>query len=401
VCDPPYHLTQVSRKGSARQNNPETPHGRTKLGSTGFMGKTWDGGDIAFRVNLWNEVYRVLKPGAYLLAFGGTRTYHRMACAIEDAGFEIRDQIQWIYGSGFPKSKNIGNGQGTALKPANEPICMARKPLEKGLTVEQNVAKWGTGAINIDACRVEVANDDRLQLGGTYGPDRKNGSGMFIKDGKGTYGREGEASADKRYNENGGTNFALKPGTRGGDTKGRWPANVMHDGSDEVVACFPNQTSGANPTRRGSPKFRNTYGTFDGQEVCEPSRGAEAGSASRFFYSPKASKYDREAGLPEAGRDSSRNADQPSMNGGDGNPYNRGVTTVRNHHPTVKPTELMQYLVRLVTPPNGLILDPFLGSGSTAKAALIESFNIIGIEIDPEYVAIAEARCRTLQVKLF
>ena len=331
----------------------------------GFMGKAWDSTGIAYNVNLWREIYRVLKPGAYLLAFGGSRTYHRMACAIEDAGFEIRDQIQWIYSSGFPKSLNIGNGFGTALKPAHEPICMARKPLEKGLTVAQNVLKWGTGAINIDGCR--IATDEALEGGATGKRTALMNMGGFNS--RPNHSRAGEASAERRYNEKGSTSFAATPGARSG-TQARFPANVIHDGSDEVLAGFPQQTSGANPTRRGSAKFKNAYGEFAGQEECEAARGAESGTAARFFYTAKASKNDRNSNS-------------------------------KNHHPTVKPTDLMQYLCRLVTPPGGLILDPFLGSGSTAKAALIERFKIIGIEIDHEYAAIAEARCRELQVKLF
>jgi site-specific DNA-methyltransferase (adenine-specific) len=157
VTDPPYHLTQVSRGGSPRQNDPKTPFGRTRLGSKGFMGKTWDGGDVAFDPETWREAYRVLKPGGHMLAFSGSRTYHRLACAIEDAGFEIRDQLMWLYGSGFPKSRNIGEGRGTALKPAHEPIVMARKPLAEQ-TVEANVVAFGTGALNIDGCRLDSGN---------------------------------------------------------------------------------------------------------------------------------------------------------------------------------------------------------------------------------------------------
>lgn len=459
VTDPPYELTSARPGGRS-----DATKGKV-MG--GFMGMKWDGSGIAFNVDLWREVYRVLKPGAHLLAFGGTRTYHRMVCAIEDAGFEIRDQIQWIYGSGFPKSLDVSkaidkmhgverevvgigtvtgarkgstiddgngytpgrtfqnsepvqnlitapatddaktwNGWGSALKPANEPIVLARKPLDKGLNIAQNVLRHGTGAINIDGCRVEIDSDDRLQKVGTYGPDRKNGSGMFIKKGKGIYGREGEVSADRRYTDNGSTNFAAKPGPRGGDEKGRFPANVIHDGSPEVLDHFPYQQSGANPTRRGSPKFRNTYSTFEGQEECEPARGAEEGSAARFFYCAKADKSDRNHGLD--------GMTPKHIRRDDGQPYGMNTNTHRpdgserkpvppqqNHHPTVKPTDLMRYLCRLITPPGGLILDPFLGSGSTAKAALMERFRIVGIEMNREYLDIARNRLNEIQISLF
>jgi site-specific DNA-methyltransferase (adenine-specific) len=410
----------------------------------GFMGKAWDSTGIAYNVNLWREIYRVLKPGAYLLAFGGSRTYHRMACAIEDAGFEIRDQIQWIYGSGFPKSldvskaidkasgvvredkfeglgRNIGptgnkkceacgkwlvsgtpcqcprpqdlpqsdeakqwNGFGTALKPAHEPICMARKPLEKGLTVAQNVLKWGTGAINIDGCRINYEVVD----GGSLATNPQLRS--HINAG------------------NGGNIIAHEPDRRVvvPNQSGRFPANVIHDGSGEVLAGFPQQTSGANPTRRGTAKFKNAYGEFAGQEECEAARGAESGTAARFFYTAKASVTDREQGCDGLDDKTLAYSNQAQAETARGNDHKgkSGINTTKqrkNHHPTVKPTDLMQYLCRLVTPPGGLILDPFLGSGSTAKAALIERFKIIGIEIDHEYAAIAEARCRELQVKLF
>ncbi len=299
VCDPPYEL--------------------------GFMGRKWDASGIAYDLEVWRQALRVLKPGGHLLAFSGSRTYHRMACAIEDAGFDVRDQIMWIYGSGFPKSLDVSkaidkaagaerevvsrsengiaggtgkhagqadaygyaatfnitapatddarrwSGWGTALKPAHEPICMARKPLVG--TVAANVLRYGTGAINVDGCRV------------------------------------------------------------GGE---RWPANVIHDGSDEA-----------------------TDGLRD---------------AARYFYTAKASGEDRDEML----------GDVP-----------------KNVHPTVKPTDLMRYLVRMVTPPGGLVLDPFTGSGSTGRAAMLEGMRFVGCELSPEYAEIARARIRFTLGPLF
>lgn len=345
----------------------------------GFMGKKWDSTGIAFDINVWKEAYRVLKPGGHMLAFSGTRTYHRMVCAIEDAGFEIRDQLAWIYGSGFPKSKNMGvmvdkkngvkargraipaasthfpngkyaegktkltgnewagveykpetdeakkwNGWGTGLKPAQEPIVLARKPLSES-TVAKNVVKHGTGAINIDDTR--VATTDK------FGGGAKGSSGFAQG-----YTNEGWVE---------------------GNEKGRWPANVIHDGSDEVLGLFPDSKGGAFPNKRG--KSVNT--TFaSGQETVGGARQMnDDGSAARFFYCAKANKQDREKD---------------------------------NNHPTVKPTQLMRYLVRLITPPNGVVLDPFNGSGSTGKAAMLENKNYIGIDLSADYIKISEARIK-------
>ena len=452
VCDPPYEL--------------------------GFMGKSWDASGIAYSVEMWREALRVLKPGGHLLAFSGSRTYHRMTCAIEDAGFEVRDQIMWVYGSGFPKSLDVSKaidkarvediepvrvvwrairtamdadglkskdlaphfdnchprlidhwaardtdsqpslptmaqwrklrellalggtydsevarlngrkgeagdayqnaevlgehtgktpgfvgerfgvvdnsirarsdaarqweGWGTALKPAHEPICVARKPLVG--TVAANVLAHGTGALNIDGCR--VPHGDQLRAGT---------GGMPRHDEKTPRGREGEASAERRYTENGGTNFAAAPGPRGGDAAGRWPANLIHDGSDEVLAAFPDAKGQQGITAARSQG--DVYGAVNASHIGVETRN-DTGSAARFFYCAKASKSDR----------------------GD------------NTHPTVKPTELMAYLVRLVTPPGGVVLDPFMGSGSTGKAAMCEGFRFIGIELDAGYLEIARAR---------
>jgi len=299
VSDPPYGLT--------------------------FMGKGWDRGVPG--VEFWQEALRVAKPGAHLLAFGGTRTFHRLTVAIEDAGWEIRDCMMWLYGSGFPKSHN-GPWGGTALKPAWEPVIVARKPLSG--TVADNVLRYGTGALNIDGCRVGA--DQTVTKPRSSALHRPSGS----------------------MNDNWSGVVDPTPHS------GRWPANVMHDGSAEVVAGFP----------------------------------ADEG---RFFYCSKASRTDREEGcdnLPAR----IVNTDTPpgtlganSPRAGAGRLHEEGV---RNFHPTVKPTDLMRYLCRLVTPPAGLVLDPFCGSGSTGKAALLEGLRFVGVDLDPAHVAIAEARCQ-------
>jgi DNA modification methylase len=282
---------------------------------------------------LWaKEALRVLKPGGHLIAFGGTRTYHRMACAIEDAGFEIRDQIGWCYGSGFPKSRNIGNGRGTALKPAWEPIVLARKPLSER-TVAANVLKWGTGALNIDACRVEGESGN-----GVWGTNNKT-----CQDGRMFNGSpKGETYRSQKH------------------PQGRWPANLCHDGSDEVVALFPQQKGGGAPARRRSDKFSNTFGAFKGERVEGSGVGPTSGSAARFFYCAKASKKER--------------------NG--------------SKHPTIKPLALIRYLVRLVTPPGGTVLDPFAGSGTTGQAAKLEGCKAVLIEREPEYHADIKQRLK-------
>jgi DNA modification methylase len=364
VTDPPYHLTTGKKGGTGMASlNENSPAGRSRIG-TGFMGKKWDGGDVAFQSATWELLLRVAKPGAHLLAFGGTRTFHRIWCAVEDAGWEIRDTIMWLHGEGFPKSSNQDGdwlGWGTALKPAFEPILLARKPLIG--TVVENMMAHRVGALNIEACRIP---------GGAGGD------------------RNGEQSADRRYADKGATNFAPTPGPRGGDARGRWPANVMHDGSDEVVAAFPAEAGAAAPvTRRGSDKFRSTYGAFAGQEEVGHFHG-DSGSAARFFWCPKASKQDRNAGLEGMPRKA------VNWSSGDQSPGTfQSPNTDReneNFHPTVKPTELMQYLCRLVTPKGGIVLDPFMGSGSTGKAAFREGMSFVGIDEEADYVEIARHR---------
>jgi DNA modification methylase len=491
-----------------------------------FMGKRWDY-DVP-SVEEWREAYRLLRPGGYLLAFGGTRTYHRLVCAIEDAGFEIRDQIGWAFGSGFPKSHN-GEWGGTALKPAWEPICVARKPLEG--TVEENWRKWGTGALAIDACRVETS--DSLG-GGAYAKNPTEREQMWGADAGNSWVR-------------GGAGEFVQP-------DGRWPANLIHDGSDEVLAAFPTapgqmaKASTSDTQRAG----QNTYGNMvRGSNGSEPRN--DAGSAARFFqtcqsdytddlwqdlnlpsahaatvdanslqqrravffvlvhvakkalpegllwdvslskepttpatptqlralataltqtirsidsrywlgllhakfslnlnhvqsvvlrtqtgtttitlshwlsdgsaepvtfnitpqnlgvgervsalssgvesarfkYCAKASKSDRNEGLEGRTPRNEPAHRKTNLDATADNPYLRGVTERLNTHPTVKPTALMRYLCRLVTPAGGLVIDPWAGSGSTGKAAVLEGFGFLGFEREAEHVEIANAR---------
>jgi len=294
-----------------------------------FMGKRWDY-DVP-SVEVWQECLRVLKPGGHLLAFAGTRTQHRMAVRIEDAGFEIRDMIAWVYGSGFPKSKNLDGewqGWGTALKPALEPITVARKPLDG--TVAANVLAHGTGALNVDGCRVGTSKN-------VPASPKKVGASKHTVSMPGNTGSSGWDA----------------------DT-GRWPANLIHDGSDEVVGLFPDgaPAKAGRTAKRGGSNWhgRDGLGTPDAIGTWPADAG---GSAARFFYCAKTSKRDRGEG---------------------------------NNHPTVKPTDLMRYLCRLVTPPGGVVLDPFMGSGSTGKAAVAEGFCFIGIEREAEYLEIARRR---------
>lgn len=396
VTDPPYHLTTNKKGGTGPASlNLNSPAGRARI-STGFMGKAWDGGDIAFRPETWAAVLRVLKPGAHLLAFGGTRTYHRMVCAVEDAGFEIRDSIQWHYGSGFPKSRNLDGdwrGWGTALKPATELIVLARKPLSEP-SVAANVMRWGTGAINIDGCRVHGED----AMGGEYVVKRlKPGATL-------------NATGGNWRPEDG-------PEYRGTMKLGRWPANVIHDGCEEVLEAFPDapgQILDAS-TDNDARKTQTVYGAMRRGRGDEPSadsendgavgfkmkpgaRRADAGSAARFFYCPKASPSDRDDGLDNFEIKQHVQFATAKGTSGKASSISAGRDTRRaNTHPTVKPTELMRYLCRLVTPPSGTVLDPFAGSGSTGRGAILEGFNFIGIEREEEYVSIARARIQAAQ----
>jgi len=451
LTDPPYHLQSIVKRFGGPDAAPASfgkESGAYKRHSRGFMGKRWDGGDVAFRVETWAKVFRVMKPGAHLLAFGATRNYHRMACAIEDAGFEIRDMMQWLYGSGFPKShnvaggidrrkdwhslarlgaaiktartrlglsqteaarrvglidgaatlggggymwfetgrlptreewtkiksalglanefdasfeaaereviakhrgtspgtnmrnglggqqdKNVGDitrslselarkweGWGTALKPANEPVCLARKPLSEK-SIAANVIRWRTGALNIDGCRI--------------------GAGELIQ-------AQGGISHNRNvYGENFGK--AYEGAGREYQTSGRWPANVLHDGSAEVLAGLPDSVARPvqpqNLKKSGSGESKGNYD--------------EETSAGRFFYTAKADTDER------AGSD----------------------------HPTVKPLDLLQYLARLITPPGGSVLDPFAGTGTTGEAAWREGLHATLIEADPASCEDIRRRC--------
>jgi len=386
VTDPPYHLTSIverfGKEGSAPAKDKD---GAFQRQSVGFMGKEWDGGDIAFRKETWELFMKVLKPGGHLLAFSGSRTYHRMAVAIEDAGFDIRDQIMWLYGSGFPKSlhlgksidKKLGNkrvktgqtkihgikgmpqsegrtaigagsfgqeveeeitvgtseweGWGTALKPAHEPIVLARKPLSEN-SIVANVLKHRTGGIHIDACRIEYANENDRS-----GWHKTGGGGKGYMDTNTFKIREISPEEIQERTKN-----------------GRFPANVMHNGLEEDWA--------------------------------------------RYFYCPKTSKAEKNKGLENlpikktssmSGRRDSHDMEGYSI---DNDVTGRFVTEKQNVHPTVKPVKLMKYLCRLVTPKGGTVLDPFMGSGSTGIAAKDEGFEFIGIEKEKEYFEIAERR---------
>jgi site-specific DNA-methyltransferase (adenine-specific) len=387
VCDPPYALVSIvkrfGKEGAAPPKEYEGGLGAYARASAGFMGKAWDTGETAFAVEFWAEVLRVLKPGGHVVAFSGTRTYHRMACAIEDAGFEIRDQLAWAYGTGFPKSHDVAKGidrclgaerariqvdasklknppnmlggvhsgendrpwrkeaiargyhekegsepasveaaswqgWGTALKPSWEPIALARKPLEG--TVAANVLAHGTGALNIDGCRIEGAK-----------PDTTRGAG-------GQNGRFGPIGAQGRILDDG---------------RGRWPANIVHDGSAEVVAAFPDTGPSSSGGRSTGRKFGQEAESAFTKDRARTGHDDLGGSSARFFYSAKADAEDR----------------------------------LGSKHPTVKPVDLMQWLCRLVTPPGGTILDPFAGTGTTGEAAWREGFSAVLVEREAEYQA--------------
>lgn len=346
----------------------------------GFMGSSWDSTGVAYDVKTWRAAFRVIKPGGFLLCFGGSRTYHRMACAIEDAGFEIRDQIMWIYGSGFPKGGNR-DGKGTCLKPAHEPIVMARKPF-KG-SVIANEAIYGTGALNIDACRI-VAGEVLRQGAGVI-PMRHDAE---VK----------RAVPGKKYDPAERYSFRRMPGAVPANELGRWPANVIHDGSDGVIAEFPMTTSGTGAVQRSSSSDADgnrgaAYGAESRPAGTAMITHGDSGSAARFYYCAKASKADRDEGLDQF--DPQAFVQFQTGNGESGNASSLSEgreTQYRNIHPTVKPTALMRYLVRLVTPVGGTVLDPFTGSGSTGKAAVLEGRSFIGCELTEAYVPIARAR---------
>lgn len=337
-----------------------------------FMGKRWDY-DVPSTA-IWAECLRVLKPGGHLLAFAGTRTQHRMAVRIENAGLEIRDMIAWVYGSSFPKSHNGPLG-GTALKPALEPITVARKPLAG--TLAATWEKHGTPGLNIDGCRIETVD----KLGGgdqsaepKVGPDGWHHPWMLDEQAK--------AAHAERCNANVAKAQAL----------GRWPANLIHDGSGEVLATFP-AAPGQQGDVRGHSRDRVSLGIYSDMRAARDAiaRG-DASSAARFFYCAKATREDRNDGLDSGPVPAvSAGATMRDRETADWSEWNG------NNNPTVKPTNLMRYLCRLVTPAGGLVLDPFMGSGSTGKAAVLEGFQFVGIEQNPVFAAIVEARIRVAQ----
>jgi site-specific DNA-methyltransferase (adenine-specific) len=330
-----------------------------------FMAKSWDRAGIATDSHVWTENWRVLKPGGYALAFGGTRTFHRLACAIEDAGFEIRDCLMWLYGTGFPKSLNVGNGIGTALKPAWEPIIMARKPF-KG-TVKGNVAEWGTGGLNIDASRI----GNELMVNAPAG-NKPGGSSLQMS----VYG--------------------MPQGGAATTSTGRWPANVL---LDEDSARLLDEQTGELGVSRGTQVLGEShpYGVYGSRikDIEKPVGFGDTGGASRFFYTAKASRNERDRGCDElplstGGQATDRVDDSDGLKSPRAGAGRTGGA--RNTHPTVKPVKLMRWLVRLVTPPGGTVLDPFTGSGTTGIAANLEGYSFIGFDLDPSYIAIATAR---------
>jgi len=403
----------------------------------GFMGKKWDSSGIAYSVELWQQCLRVLKPGGHLLSFGGTRTYHRVAVAIEDAGFELRDSIAWLYGSGFPKSLDVskaidkqagaereaitevisdifgdqevekklaspgstadrlamGNnwqdnpvetkpatpeaqqwqGWGTALKPAFEPVIVARKPIEG--TVANNVLKWGTGGLNIDGSR--IGTDTITSRGGRSGSvvgDERTGAAL------GMYGKHEPLNTQHT---------------------GRWPANII---LDPYTAELLDEQSGTSKSSQPSAGIsygagvdtnsNNILGKGLSASVPNVKPYGDSGGASRFFYVAKASKRDRNEGLDELEQQRIEIGDErPSGNSWERRD-NRDTKPRQNFHPTVKPTTLMEYLIKLVTPRGGVVLDPFTGSGSTGKAAILQGFDFIGIEMTEEYLPIIEGRLK-------
>ena len=464
VTDPPYALTSIKKRFGKEGSAPAKfgTDGAFQRASKGFMGKEWDA-EVP-TVEFWREVYRVLKPGGHILSFGGTRTYHRMVVNIEDAGFEIRDQIMWLYGSGFPKSHNIGKavdklqgndrevvgikenyvdfndeqfleqgsmmqstdakrkdlpitkgqspyeGWGTALKPANEPICVARKPLSEK-SVAENVIKWGTGGINIDGCRV-----------GTEGATKR------------------DRPSDNKHNPVGEGGWRVGHGVEQIEGEGRFPANIILEClCDEIIdggfvkSGSSNRTdkgvvTGVNGFGRGTEVERTTKidihtnpmcpcylmdeqsGTTDYSKKKDGKPGGKTfggsdmkategywpkdkGGASRFFYQAKVSKAERNMGLDEFEEKKKDFETTTRTNKETADKFGcERKGTAKNTHPTVKPVSLMAYLCRLVTPQNGIVLDPFMGSGSTGIAAQLEGFRFVGMEMDADYFKIAEAR---------
>ena len=364
----------------------------------GFMNRDWDKSGIAFNIDAWKTCLKVLKPGGYLVAFCGSRTFHRMVCAIEDAGFEIRDVIMWIYGSGMPKSSNVGKmlekklghvvddefyKYGNALKPAYEPIVIARKSFEGSMI--DNMYNNNVGGLNIDDCRVPLTNDKDVS-NYKFNMDANN--------------RMSQNDKDTHHRFEGG--WKVMKGDRE-IPDGRFPANVIltydDENYDEVCGGFPNSGSGNNkePYNYAGKEYDNKETSmFNGDKPQSPSNYNDNGSASRYFYCAKASRRDRDEGLEdfELVTRSDRNPELETAN----NQFNRSGIPRKNFHPTCKPVDLMKYLVRLVTPKGGTILDCFNGSGSTGKAVMSENYDrnsnykYIGVELTEEYLSIVKSR---------
>jgi site-specific DNA-methyltransferase (adenine-specific) len=411
VTDPPYGLGKEPDVVEVMKSWIET--GFHEVTGSGFMGKEWDA--FVPQPLIWKEVFRVLKPGGHILCFSGTRTVDWMGMSLRFAGFEIRDTLAWVYGSGFPKSVNIGKavdslqgnerevvgkdksgslrncmsgnftggeynltkgdteweGWGTALKPAIEPIILARKPLSEK-TIVENVLRWGTGGINIDDCRIEIDKSKESD-------NRVNGNSENIYRG---------TSKNKFFTGLNGIENNLV------SEKGKFPSNFIHDGSEEVLKNFPYTKSGSikKNSKVNSNHNSNSLGKYNGYILNYDVEGDE-GSASRFFYCAKPSEKERSLGLER--NEFVRHSDRTKDDGvGGNNPKNRSNNEKQNFHPTVKPLKLMKYLIKLVTPKNGIVLDPFMGSGTTGVACKFEDFGFIGIELMPEYFQLAETRIK-------
>ena len=331
-----------------------------------FMNKHWDY-DVP-KVEVWKEVFRVLKPGGHILCACGTRTQHRMTVNIEDAGFEIKDVIAWIYGSGFPKSLNLGDGQGTALKPAMELWTLGKKPISEK-NISDNVKRWGTGGINIDECRIDFL-DDKDFNSATFGRGTDILGGNYV----------GASHSTGR------TNIEANP-------LGRFPANVILDEEAGAMLDLQAPKTGAfAPVKSGhNGDSKGIYGDFDhkGDDGKTFHDGQLAG-ASRFFYCPKASPSERNKGLE--GFDLKAPAYGSNLSSSNKGTISNSKKPKQNFHPTVKPVSLMKYLCKMITPKGGTVLDPYMGSGTTGIGALTEGFLFIGIENEKEYCEIAQAR---------
>jgi len=475
VTDPPYGLGKEPDAVELMKDWVEKGYHEVK--GSGFMGKEWDA--FVPQPIFWKEVFRVLKHGGHVVAFYGTRTYDWGVMAMRFAGFEVRDCIQWLYGSGFPKSHNISKaidklngvqsikgelkfkggtqlgvinddswkpkdvyeefansedaknweGWGSALKPANEPIVLARKPLEKGLSIAENVLKWGTGGINIDGCRISVdKNDSNHRHNPSKGNEGENSifgigghngnlkvEGRFPANIILTHHPECECKGFKKVKSDGHHSGKIpdngglyKLGLKPLEDKG----NIYAENGEETVEDWDchidcpirimDEQSGVSKSSPRTTCDRRTNSTHEyGFKSDAYSPHSDSGGASRFFYVAKASKSERNKGLEgfEEKTSGSLNFRNPSSSGRSENAPSieamGGLTKQNsNFHPTVKPVKLMQYLVRLVTPPNGKVLDPFCGSGTTGIACKLEGFEFVGIEQDPEYSKIAEARIK-------